>query len=161
MKTVEINDIDKMEEYISQSNFCYLALVDSEGVPYSLPMNFGYENQTIYLHSAPEGSAFDYITAGKPVSITFCTNADLVFQSEKIACSYRMRAASIIARGEVEIVEDMEEKRHALDTMMQHFTKKSFEYRDPAVRNVFVFKLKASQMTCKAFGIPYRESLKM
>ena len=161
MKTVEIKDISKIEEYISQSNICYLSMTDSEGIPYSLPMNFGYEDKHIYLHSAPEGNVYEYITAKSPVSITFCTNAELVYQSENIACSYRMRAASVIVRGEVEIVDDMEEKRHALNLIMQHYIKGDFTYRDPAVRNVFVFKLKASQMTCKAFGIKYKESLNM
>lgn len=161
MKTVEINDINRIEEYISQSDICFLSLISEENVPYSLPMNFGYDSKCIYLHSAPEGSVFNYIKENKEVSVTFCTDTELVYQSEKIACSYRMKAASVIVKGEVEIIEEMGEKRKALDCIMQQYTDGDFKYRDPAVRNVFVFKLKASQITCKAFGIPYRESLNM
>lgn len=159
MKTVEIIDISKIENYISQSSICYLSIIDDNGVPYSLPMNFGYDKQCIYLHSSPSGSVFEYISKNKPVSITFCTKPELVFQTESIACSYRMRASSVIARGEVEVINDLTEKRKALDLIMLHYTSKPFEYRDPAVRNVFVFKLKASQLTCKAFGIPFKDKV--
>jgi hypothetical protein len=72
-----------------------------------------------------------------------------------------MKAASVIARGEVCIVDDMHEKVIALNATMKQYSPKEFTYRDPAVRNVFIFKIKAPQFTCRAFGIPYKESLKM
>lgn len=161
MKTVDIKDILAIEDYISKSDICFLSMIDADGIPISLPMNFGYSDNTIYLHSAKDGGCFKYITSGKPVSITFCTNTELVFQTENIACSYRMRAASVLARGEVIIVDDIEEKVLALNSTMKHYSPKEFTYRDPAVRNVFIFKIKAPQFTCRAFGIPYKESLKM
>ena len=47
----------------------------------------------------------------------------------------------------------MEEKRHALDIIMRHYTKDQFSYSDPAVRNVKVWKVPVDQMTGKVFGL--------
>lgn len=161
MKTVKIKDINRIKEYISEIDTCFLSMIDADGIPCSFPMNFGYSNDTIFFHSAPEGGMYEYVKAGKPVSITFCTNRELVYQTEKIACSYRMRAASVIARGELIIVEDMEEKVEALNATMKQYSSKEFTYRDPAVRNVFIFKMENPDFTCRAFGVPHHESLKM
>ena len=45
----------------------------------------------------------------------------------------------------VEFIEDMEEKRRALDIIMRHYTKDQFSYSDPAVRNVKVW-----ESTCRS-----------
>lgn len=161
MKTVKIQDIEKIKEYISEIDTCFLSMLDAEGTPCSFPMNFGYADNTFFLHSAPEGEMYEYVMAGKPASITFCTNRELVYQTEKIACSYRMKAASIIAKGELIVVEDMDEKVAALNATMKQYSPKEFTYRDPAVRNVFIFKMVNPAFTCRAFGVPHHESLKL
>jgi len=62
-----------------------------------------------------------------------------------------MRSESAMCRGKVEFIEDMEEKRRALDIIMRHYTKDQFSYSDPAVRNVKVWKVPVDQMTGKSF----------
>ena len=65
-----------------------------------------------------------------------------------------------MCRGKVEFIEDMEEKRHALDIIMRHYTKDQFSYSDPAVRNVKVWKVAVRQMTGKVFGLRANEKPK-
>ena len=48
-KHSEINDI------ISRCQICHVAMVDTEGKPYLVPMNFGFVDDIIYLHSAQKG----------------------------------------------------------------------------------------------------------
>ena len=63
------------------------------------------------------------------------------------------RSFDAMCRGKVEFIEDMEEKRRALDIIMRHYTKDQFSYSDPAVRNVKVWKVPVDQMTGKVFGL--------
>ena len=58
----------------------------------------------------------------------FSLGHKLVYQHEKVACSYSMRSESAMCRGKVEFVEDMEEKRGALDIIMCHYTNNEFNY---------------------------------
>ena len=64
-----------------------------------------------------------------------------------------MRSESAMCRGKVEFVEDIEEKRGALDIIMCHYTNNEFNYSDPAVRNVKVWKVPVDRMTGKVFGL--------
>lgn len=64
-----------------------------------------------------------------------------------------MRSESAMCRGQVEFIENIDEKRHALDIIMRHYTDNEFVYSDPAVRNVKVWQVSIKQMTGKVFGL--------
>ncbi|WP_302461766.1 pyridoxamine 5'-phosphate oxidase family protein, partial [Parabacteroides johnsonii] len=55
MKTLVHTDKELIEETIKKCDICYVGLADTDGTPYVLPMNFGYRDGVIYLHSAQEG----------------------------------------------------------------------------------------------------------
>ena len=59
MKTVIIEDKQRIESIILHCDACFVGITDLEGNPYVVPMNFGYENGIIYLHSGPEGSKWE------------------------------------------------------------------------------------------------------
>ena len=42
MKTVIIEDQQRVEEIISRCDICFVGITDQEGNPYVIPMNFGY-----------------------------------------------------------------------------------------------------------------------
>ena len=153
MKTIVIEDKQRIESIILHCDACFVGITDLEGNPYVVPMNFGYENDTLYLHSGPEGGKIEMLQRNNNVCITFSLGHKLVYQHKQVACSYSMRSESAMCRGKVEFIEDMEEKRHALDIIMRHYTKDQFSYSDPAVRNVKVWKVPVDQMTGKVFGL--------
>lgn len=153
MKTVIIEDKQRIESIILGCDTCFVGITDLEGNPYVVPMNFGYENGTVYLHSAPEGGKAEMLEHNNNVCITFSHGHDLVYQNEKVACSYSMRSESAMCRGKVTFIEDLDEKRRALDIIMRHYTDKEFTYSEPAVRNVKVWQVPVEQMTGKAFGL--------
>ena len=43
MKTVIIEDKQRVEEIISRCDICFVGITDQEGNPYVIPMNFGYQ----------------------------------------------------------------------------------------------------------------------
>ena len=149
MKTVIIEDKQRIESIILHCDACFVGITDLEGNPYVVPMNFGYENGIIYLHSGPEGSKLEMLEHNNNVCITFSLGHKLVYQHEKVACSYSMRSESAMCRGQVE--------RRALDIIMRHYTDNAFSYSDPAVRNVKVWKVAVRQMTGKVFGLRANE----
>ena len=153
MKTVTIEDKARIESIILHSEACSIAMIDLDGNPYVIPMNFGYEENVIYLHSAPEGHKIEMIHRNNNVCLTFHNKHELTYQNKTVACSYSMRSESVVCKGKVSFIEDMEEKKHALSVIMRHYTPDEFRYSDPAVRNVKVWKVQIEQLTGKIFGL--------
>ena len=113
MKTVEHLNNERIETIIKKCDVCFVGVVDGD-VPYVLPMNFGYKDNVIYLHSAPEGRIIDILNKNNNICITFSTDHELAFQHPEVACSYRMKSKSVVAWGKVAFQEDFEKKRACL-----------------------------------------------
>ena len=140
MKTVIIENKEQVEEIISRCDICFVGITDLEGNPYVIPMNFGYQ---------------DGVARNNRVCITFSVDHELVFQHPKVACSYRMRAKSVICRGRVNFIEDPEEKREALNILMRHYSSREFVYSDPAVKNVKIWEIPIDSVTAKEYAVPH------
>lgn len=142
-----------LDEIIRKCTFCTVGMVDHQGKPYILPMNFGYANGVVYLHSAPEGKKVDILRKNNQVCINFSTDLELRHQHEDMACSYSMRYRSVLLYGRVEFIDNPDEKRKILDVIMQQYTKRSgFKYNDPAVNNVLVYRILAEQIEGRVYG---------
>ena len=153
MKTIAITDPAEIEAIIRKCPYCMVGITDLQGNPYVIPMNFAYRDGVIYLHSGPDGGKPEMVKQHPQVCITFCEGHELVYMHRQMACSYSMKSRSVICRGKVHFVEDMEEKRHILDLVMRHYVDYEFKYSEPAVRNVRIWEVKVEKMTCKSFGL--------
>lgn len=127
-------------------------MVDETGCPYVIPMNFGYGEGVIYLHSSRSGKKIELLKQKPAVCISFSTDHQLRWQNETVACSYGMRYRSVLAYGKAEFIEDIEEKRYALTKIMAQYSGRNFTFNDPAVRDVAVFKVKVDKMDGRVYG---------
>jgi nitroimidazol reductase NimA-like FMN-containing flavoprotein (pyridoxamine 5'-phosphate oxidase superfamily) len=155
MKTFTHEDTAFIEEVIAQCDICFAAVIDENALPYSVPMNFGYHEGVFYLHSAPEGRIVRALEKNNHICLTFNVGQDLAFQHPKVACSYRMKAKSVVAEGKVTFEEDLETKRLALNYIMRQYSDKHFEYSEPAVKNVKIWRIDVDNISCKEFGAPH------
>lgn len=157
MKTISIEEEKEIKSVIQSCKICYLGVADTDGMPYVVPMNFGYADGVVYLHSAPEGHLIDVVNRNNKVCVTFCTDTKLVFQHPQVACSYRMKSKSVILWGEVEFIEDIAEKERMLNILMAQYSDFEFKYSLPALKNVKIWKIKGDRITCKSFAEPHKK----
>lgn len=141
-----------IEKIIDKCRFCSLAMIDLEGKPYVLHMNFGFRDKVLYLHAAPEGRKIDILKKNPDVCVAFSTDHLLRWQNIDVACSYTMKYRSVLMYGRVEFIEDIAEKENALNIIMSQYTDEDARYSEPALRNVCVFKVKAEKVEGRAFG---------
>lgn len=153
MKTNSIEEKVQIEQVIKSEQICFVGFSDEEGIPYVLPMNYGYEDDIIYLHSGPEGKALRILNHNPNVCITFCTQPKLIWQHPDVACSYRMQSESVICNGKVEFEEDFNEKERILNLIMHQYSGRDFKYSVPAVNNVKIWKVAIESITAKEFGV--------
>ncbi len=145
-------DKHEIKEIIDKCDACFLAMVDPEGKPYVLPFNFGYENDTLYLHSDQKGKKMDVLKNNPNVCVAFSTDHKLFFRHETVACSYGMDYRSVLAYGKVVFIEDYDEKVRVLNIIMRKYAGKEFRYNTPAVNNVAVYKVEITKIEGKVSG---------
>jgi nitroimidazol reductase NimA-like FMN-containing flavoprotein (pyridoxamine 5'-phosphate oxidase superfamily) len=113
-KDKEITDPEQLKRILKETNYVTLAMV-KDGEPYLVSLSHGYDEdkRCIYFHSASEGKKLDYMRANPVV----WGQAMLDHGYHVGECSHLY--ASVMFRGRVEFIEDIETKRHVFRTMVQ------------------------------------------
>ena len=146
----EIEDKELIESILKRAIICRIALSE-DNMPYIVPLNFGYKNNFLYFHSAKEGRKIDMIR--KNNTVCFEIDVDTKLLKAEQPCKWSIKYYSVIGFGKAFLVEDLEEKREALDIIMEHYSgKSSFEYPGESVNNVIIIKVEIEGMTGKKFG---------
>ena len=145
----EIKDRKTIDEILRQATVCRLGLCEG-GMPYVVPVNFGYDGDCLYFHSAPEGRKMEIIRANSRVS--FEVDVDHEFVPADTACNWTVRFRSVIGFGKAGLVEDPEEKRRALDVILGHYSDGAYEYAEEALDKVAVIRVQIENITGKQSG---------
>ena len=151
MRTLFIENREEINEIIKACKTCFLGMSEN-GQPYVLPLNFALENDCVILHSAPVGRMWETINANPKVSINWTLGEDLAWQDEKVGCSYRVKSKSVLVEGEVEIIDDFDEKERCMKLLMAQYSNREFKFSTPAIKNVGVLKVHIKKITAKQFG---------
>jgi nitroimidazol reductase NimA-like FMN-containing flavoprotein (pyridoxamine 5'-phosphate oxidase superfamily) len=152
MRARAIIDKKELEEVIGRCQVCHLAMVDPDGKPYVIPLNFGYRDGVVYLHGAKHGKKIDVLRNNPEVCINFTTDHLLRYQNEQVACSWSMKYRSVLCYGAAEFITDPEEKTAALHVVMAQYSAGEFKFNAPAIREVCVWKVNISRYDGRAYG---------
>jgi len=149
-KDKEIVDEKVMISIIEKAIVCRVAMCWQDE-PYVIPMNFGYQDNYIYLHSAREGRKLDILRKNGKVCIELDVDIELVQSQE--ACKTSMKYKSVLIFGKAVIVKDVAEKKKALDIIMHnhyyHNSPSLFHYPKNALEKIIIIKVKVEKITGK------------
>lgn len=147
----EITDHDEILKVIAQCDVCRIALNDDvEGVPYILPLNFGYATDgglTLYFHGANEGYKYDVIGRNPMASFEMDCRHRLVSDEQKGHCT--MEYQSVIGRGCIEMVKDETQKLDALTLITDRYHDHHFAFNPAAAKRTTVMALRVTALTAK------------
>ena len=115
----EITDPSLLTELLEKATVLFLALQDSPA-PYIVPVCFGHENGTLYVHSATTGTKIDLLRANPLLGFSACT--DMTVTPGTAACDFSSRAQSVVGTGRGRILNGEEERAHGLDVIMRHYS---------------------------------------
>jgi nitroimidazol reductase NimA-like FMN-containing flavoprotein (pyridoxamine 5'-phosphate oxidase superfamily) len=148
----EIIDIEILESILKKADHCVIALSDNNS-PYMVPMNFGFKDQTLYLHSSPEGRKIEILKFNNKVSFGVEIKTKLV-KNEK-ACNWGMDYLSVIGDGYAYFIEGYNKKIEALNIIMSKYSDNglnTFEYSETALNNVSLIKVEVTELRGKISG---------
>ena len=151
-KDREITDINEKLALLKKCKVCRLGLC-ADNEPYIVPLNFGFsftdDALTLYFHSALEGKKINILRENPRACFEIDAEHELIPGDN--ACNYSFRFASLIGFGNISFIEDSNEKKKALNLLMQHQTNtdRVFNFRDEEIANVLVYQLKVSEFSGK------------
>ncbi len=148
----EIKDPELIQKILKQAKVCRIALC-IDGKPYIVPMNFGYHDKILYLHSATEGRKIDILRKNSNICFEVDIKTQLVTSGNP--CKWGMRYLSVIGSGKAHFIDNIEGKMEALDIIMAKYSSKSensFKYSRDALSSVLIIKVEIENITGKKSG---------
>ncbi|MBI5248527.1 MAG: pyridoxamine 5'-phosphate oxidase family protein, partial [Desulfomonile tiedjei] len=143
----EITDRAILESILDKAEVCRLGLCE-DGMPYVVPICFGYEDNCIYVHSAGEGRKIDIIKRNN--NVCFEAEADVEVIAGEDACKWSMRYLSVIGFGKAFMVNDFDDKIRGLNAIMRHYSGLSEHiYNEAATKLATIIKIEIESMTGK------------
>ncbi|MEI6888630.1 MAG: pyridoxamine 5'-phosphate oxidase family protein [Bacteroidales bacterium] len=152
MRSRSITQDHEILEIIRHCQWCHLAMVDSGGNPYVIPMNFGFRDNILYMHGAQHGKKISILHQNPSVCVNFSTDHALRYQNEDVACSWSMKYRSVLVYGKAVFITEPEEKIAALKIVMAQYKEKEFTFNPPSIREVNVWKIVVEKTEGRAFG---------
>lgn len=143
----EITDPLIIDQLLKKASVCHLAMSD-DGQPYVVPMNYGYDDKSFYLHCATEGRKLAVLSRNNRVCVEVVV--EYAIESAESACDWTTHFTSVIGFGTAFILEDPIEKEAALNKLMQAFTgTPKHDFSEQALRRVCVIRVDVSDIRAK------------
>ena len=152
-KDREITDKKIIEEFLSSQKIIRIGYYDKKNEEvYIVPVNYGYiieNNEYIfYFHGGKGGRKYE-LSKDEP-NVGFEIDGNYKLLEGKNACDFSAKYQSVIGNGKIKIIEDIEDKKKALDIIMKNIAGQSnLEYKPRMVENVAIYKLNVTKISCK------------
>jgi len=143
----EISDRHAIDEIIRGSRVCRLGLCH-EGLPYIVPMCFGYDGVHLYLHAAAQGRKIDILGSNNRVCFEFDILHD-VTPSDR-PCGWGMKYQSVVGFGKAELIWDRESREQALGWIMKQYGVPAEPFSEAALHRTLIIRVTIQKITGKA-----------
>jgi uncharacterized protein len=149
-KDKEIRSKDIIGQLLSSSDICRIAMIDGDR-PYMVPLNYGYDGNALYFHSAMAGRKIEILKQNNKVCF------EIEYQNEvirnEIPCEWSAKYRSLIGYGTIVFITEPEAKMKGLDIIMAHYGKTGANtYKPGNLENIFILKLNIEEISGKQSG---------
>jgi len=131
---------------LDNGDYGVLSTVDKNNQPYGIPVNYTVIDNTIFVHSAPEGHKFDNIKSNSKVS--FCVVGRTQLLPDQFSINYK----SVVVFGTASIVEEKNKRQALISLVAKYFPEhmdSGGKYIDSLIDKVVVIKLSIDHITGK------------
>lgn len=144
----EITDRKTIDAILHEATVLRVAMLDTQHRPYLIPVSFGYQQNQLFIHSAPEGIKLDILRRNPGV----CFEVDIrtEIHATDQACGWSMKYFSVVGFGNVSFIWEIEDKRRAVQCIMQKYSgRDDWEIPDAALGPLVVWRIDISSITGK------------
>lgn len=143
----KIKSREEIDQIIRSTEVCRIAYADNN-IPYITPVSFGFDGTCIYIHTATKGKKIDFLKKNSYVCFEFEADVKTITDPE-IACKWTAAFKSVIGHGHMREVETFEEKDHAINQIMKHYSGKTWHFEEKMLQNVKLWKIEVLEISGK------------
>jgi nitroimidazol reductase NimA-like FMN-containing flavoprotein (pyridoxamine 5'-phosphate oxidase superfamily) len=136
-----------IDRVINNALYCHLAC-SFEDAPYLIPVAFGYDGDSVYIHTARSGKKIDILSHNPRVCLGFETDVSLL-KDPDLACDWSFDFQSVIASGLIEEITDIEEKSAGLGVIMDHYSKKEWDFPPQQLAKTRLWRIRIIEISGK------------
>ena len=149
-KEQEITEKNSLIEILKQGKYAVISMCrDNE--PYLVTLSYGYDENknALYFHCSQKGLKLDFINQNPSVCATVIEDRGYKMGD----CSHAYR--SVVFWGKMHIIKDLQEKKHALNILVNHLeddpdiVKERSLKSDDVYEDVGILRLDITEMTGK------------
>lgn len=134
-KEKQITDSVVLSEIVKQGKYVTIAMCRAKE-PYIVALNYGYDENknALYFHCSLKGLKLDFIKHNPAVCATVIE--DRGYKMGDCSQAYR----SVVFWGKMHIIEDLEEKKHGINILLNHLEDNPDEIRERSLKSDDVYK---------------------
>ena len=121
---LQIKSYDKVKEFLNEEHVGRISTIDVNGYPQTIPMNFVFLNDAVYMHSHPRGEKIENFKRNDKAGFEVDRELEFLpsyFEDPKNASLADTLYISIVMKGTASLVSDKEEKTIALNGLMKKY----------------------------------------
>lgn len=142
----EIKDRSAITQILVRGRELRLAMIAGDR-PYVLPLNYGYADGCIYIHSARKGKKLDCLRSNPKV----CFEVSEVLQrvGGSRPCDWSTDFRSVVGHGTAQIIDERDEKIRGYDAIMTHFGGPIQDYEEKHLSGSLIIRIEIETLTGK------------
>jgi nitroimidazol reductase NimA-like FMN-containing flavoprotein (pyridoxamine 5'-phosphate oxidase superfamily) len=145
----EISDPAELEDVLQSARYLILGIND-DPAPYLVPLFYGYEKGTLYIHCARQGLKLDLIRRNPRVGFALAVEPRI--KAGETACAFSAESRSIVGRGVAREARDDAERARGLGSLMRHYGWENREYRPDSLARTCILAVDIQEMKGKRIG---------
>jgi nitroimidazol reductase NimA-like FMN-containing flavoprotein (pyridoxamine 5'-phosphate oxidase superfamily) len=138
---------EEIEKILNKEIMGFLGLC-SNGIPYVVPMTYGYSNGKILLHCALKGTKLEYIRMNPNVCFTVGWQSGKTIRHPQGA-SCKANHDSVICYGTARIIEDVDERCKVLNIFNRCLQPDAKEIEAGEVSKCLAIEIRINKMTSR------------
>jgi nitroimidazol reductase NimA-like FMN-containing flavoprotein (pyridoxamine 5'-phosphate oxidase superfamily) len=112
-----VYDRDAVNQILNEALLCHVGFV-ADAQPFVIPMSYGRDGDTLYIHGSPASRMLRHLEQGVPVCVTVTLLGGLVLA--RAIANHSMNYRSVVILGTATLVDDPAEKLAALRAISEH-----------------------------------------
>ena len=141
------NEIDAV---IKKSEVCRLAFA-KDNIPYIVPVSFGYDGKSIFIHTAKSGRKIDFVKENDLVCFEFDVDVKTI-EDEAIPCKWTSAYRSVIGYGRIVELTEFDEQENAINQIMLNYSGKEWHFNEQMLKSVKLWKIGIEEISGKQSG---------